>query len=112
MGRLECSRLSGLPGEGQVVESGGAGDDLVDTVATQAPVAEDFVDLHPGESVLDTGPGPAMDCVLGFLFMPERPVGPGPVQYQSGCPSVAAAENWGVLHGSMAAMKSRKPAAR
>ncbi|GHE13992.1 hypothetical protein GCM10010339_83040 [Streptomyces alanosinicus] len=61
----------GLSGEGQVVQSGHAEDGLVNAVPVQAAVVEDLAGLHPGEGVLDAGPGPAVDGILGLLFRCE-----------------------------------------
>lgn len=71
------SYARGLSRESEVVESGDAEHGLVDAVAAQAAVAEDFEGLHPGEDMFHSGSGPAVDGVVRLLFGGERPVGPG-----------------------------------
>lgn len=55
------------PGEGEVVHPGDAEHGVVDTVAFEAAVAEDFPGLHSGEDVLDASADLPVGPVV-FLF--------------------------------------------
>jgi hypothetical protein len=78
-GALGDRRVPQSPGEDQVLQASDSEHRVVDTVALEAAVAQDFPGLHASEGMLDAGADLAVGCV-GFLF----PVG------EFGLPPLAA----------------------
>ncbi len=62
---------SELSGEGEVVQAGDAEHRVVNAVALEAAVPQDFPVLQPGQGVFDPGSRPAVDGVLRFLLRTE-----------------------------------------
>ena len=68
--RLSDLLESASPGKDEVVRAGHSKHGVVNSVASQAAVAEDLPGLHAGEDVLDAGP----DLLVGLVvrLLPPR----------------------------------------